>query len=92
MVLPELDGAIGAGATTIAGGGMTATIGAGATTIGATATGAGAGDTVVVVEVLVSELSANPIDALPSSAAIPKASAAVLNEYFTIIISPLFCR
>jgi len=87
----EVDGAIGAGATIIAAAGATATIGAGATTIGAAAIGPGAGDTVVVVELLVSELSASPIEALPSSDAIPKAIAAVLNEYFMVKISPLFC-
>jgi hypothetical protein len=89
-VVVLLGGCIGAGATITAAGGTTATIGAGATTIGAAA-GAGATVVVDVVVSLVSVLSANPIEALPSSDAIPKASAAVLNEYFMIMLSPLFC-
>lgn len=61
------------------------TTAAGATTTGAAYTTAGAGaDAVVVVvfELVVSVESAKAIDALPNSAAIPRAKVAVFNECF----------
>jgi hypothetical protein len=73
-----------AGAATTIGGG-----GAGATTTGGAYTTAGPGAEVVVwLEVVVSEVCANPMATLPNSTATPKDKAAVLSVCF-IIISPL---
>ena len=71
---------LGAGAI-----GATTTAAGAATTTGAAYTTAGAGaDAVVVVvfELVVSVESAKAIEALPNSAAIPRAKVAVFNEYF----------
>lgn len=79
-------GETGAGATTTAAGGAITT---GA---GYTVTTAGAGAAVVVslvlFELVVSVVAANPMAALPNSAAIPKHTAAVVDECFTMM-SPL---
>lgn len=76
-----------AGAATTIGGG-----GAGATTTGGAYTTAGPGAEVVVwLEVVVSEVCANPTATVPNSTATPKDNAAVLSVCF-IIISPFVLR